>query len=95
MKQFIQNHKRRNRNLRKRELSDPYDQHCDAYYAGTAAEKGEKWEGRTIENNFLILKIEKRNKIIVFDLFLSNPKQNKTKQAATKCSKQRLRFTSQ
>ena len=28
-------------------------------------------EGLTIENNFVILKIEKRNKIIVFDLFLS------------------------
>ena len=27
--------------------------------------------GLTIENNFFILKIEKRNKIIVFDLFLS------------------------
>ena len=27
--------------------------------------------GLTIENNFFILKIEKRNKIIVFDMFLS------------------------
>ena len=27
--------------------------------------------GLTVENNFSILKIEKRNKIIVFDLFLS------------------------
>ena len=27
--------------------------------------------GLTIENNFFILKIEKRNKILVFDLFLS------------------------
>ena len=27
--------------------------------------------GLTIENDFFILKIEKRNKIIVFDLFLS------------------------
>lgn len=35
---------------------------------------------RTIENNFLILKIEKRNRLVVFDMLLSNPKQNKTKQ---------------
>lgn len=50
---------------------------------------------RTIENNFLILKIEKKNRLVAFDMFLSNPKQNKTKQATTKCSKQRLSFTSQ
>ena len=36
-------------------------------------DRGARWKvgGLTIENNFFILKIEKRNKIIVFDLFLS------------------------
>ena len=32
---------------------------------------GRKVGGLTIENNFFILKIEKRNNIIAFDLFLS------------------------
>ena len=36
-------------------------------------DRGARWKvgGLTIENIFFILKIEKRNKIIVFDLFLS------------------------
>ena len=36
-------------------------------------DRGARWKvgGLTIENDFFILKIEKRNKIIVFDLFLS------------------------
>lgn len=48
---------------------------------------------RTIENNFLILKIEKRNKLIVFDLFLSNPKQNKTSYDQMFQTKTQLYFT--
>ena len=41
--------------------------------ASSYRDRGAKWKvgGLTIENNFFILKIEKRNKIIVFDLFLS------------------------
>ena len=31
LKQFIPDHKRRNRNRQKRKLSDPYDYHCNAY----------------------------------------------------------------
>ena len=36
-------------------------------------DRGARWKvgGLAIENNFFILKIEKRNKIIVSDLFLS------------------------
>ena len=39
-------------------------------YAGTA-EQGEKWEGWQLKIIFSCWKSKKRNKIIVFDLFLS------------------------